>query len=234
MDALIAELTEEYPDAYRERAIHLMSSEEVRIHPIVDGALFPVAAVLMAVVGLVLVIACANVANMLLARATARRSEIAIRLAIGSSRFRLVRQLLTESLLLSSLGGLFGIGVAYVSTNAILSLKPPIPIPIAVDLALNGRVLLFTLAVSALTGIVFGLAPALQAGRRGLVPALKAEQGLAGFRTRRLSLSNLLVVAQVAISLVLLIGAALLLRSAANARNMGVPTGHSSAAAASS
>ena len=220
MDALMAKLTEEYPDAYRERAIHLMPSEEVRIHPIVDRALFPVAAVLMAVVGLVLVIACANVANMLLARAIARSPEVAIRLAIGSSRFRLVRQLLTESLLLSSLGGALGIGVAYVSTNAILSLKPPIPIPIALDLTLNGRVLLFTLGVSALTGIVFGLAPALQAGRRSLVPALKAEQGLAGYRTRRFSLGNVLVVAQVAVSLVLLIGAALLLRSAANARNM--------------
>jgi putative ABC transport system permease protein len=217
MDSVIARLREEYPEAYRDREVHLLPSTEVRIHPFVDGALFPVASVLMVVVGLVLLIACANVANMLLARATARRGEVAIRLALGSSRWRLVRQLLTESLLLSSLGGALGLVVAYVSTKLLLSLRPPLPVPIALDLTLSSRVLLFTLVVSVATGIVFGLAPALQASGSSLVPALKSDAAPALGR-RSWTLRNALVVVQVALSLVLLIGAGLLLRSAANAQ----------------
>jgi cell division protein FtsX len=164
----------------------------------------------MGVVFLVLVIACANVANMLLARATERRIEVALRLALGSSRFRLVRQLLTESVLLSTLGGAAGLLVAHVGTKALLALKPPIPIPLALDLTLNYRVLAFTLLVSVATGILFGVAPALQASR-SLVPAMKSTE-------RRLGLRSLLVVVQVALSLVLLIGAGLLLKSAGNAQ----------------
>lgn len=211
MDALLASLREEYPEDYQgDRAPHLLPSTQVRIHPFVDGALYPVASVLMVVVALVLIIACANVANMLLARATERRSEVALRLALGSSRFRLVRQLLTESVLLSSLGGMAGLLVAHVGTKLLLALKPPIPIPIALDLTLNYRVLAFTLLVSVATGILFGVAPALQASR-SLVPAMKSTE-------RRLGLRSILVVVQVALSLVLLIGAGLLLKSAGNAQ----------------
>jgi predicted permease len=211
MDALLASLREEYPEDYQgDRAPHLLPSTQVRIHPFVDGALYPVASVLMVVVALVLIIACANVANMLLARATERRSEVALRLALGSSRFRLVRQLLTESVLLSSLGGIAGLLVAHVGTKLLLALKPPIPIPIALDLTLNYRVLAFTLLVSVATGILFGVAPALQASR-SLVPAMKSTE-------RRLGLRSILVVVQVALSLVLLIGAGLLLKSAGNAQ----------------
>jgi putative ABC transport system permease protein len=218
MDSVIAALRSEYPEEYRDRAVHLLPSNEVRIHPFVDSALFSAASLLMAVVALVLLIACANVANMLLARATARRSEVALRLALGSSRSRLVRQLLTESVLLSSVGGALGIGVAYVGTKLLLSFKPPIPVPLALDLTLNHRVLLFTVLVSVATGILFGVAPALQSSRPNLIPALKSEQGLAAPGGSRISLGNILVVVQVALSLVLLIGAALLLRSAANAQ----------------
>jgi predicted permease len=217
MDSVIAALKVEYPEEYRDRAVHLLPSNEVRIHPLVDSALFPAAFLLMAVVALVLLIACANVANMLLARAAARRSEVALRLALGSSRSRLLRQLLTESVLLSGVGGALGIGVAYVGTKLLLSFKPPIPVPLALDLTLNHRVLLFTVLVSIATGVLFGLAPALQSSRPNLIPALKSEQGLAA-PGGRLSFGNLLVVTQVALSLVLLIGAALLLRSAANAQ----------------
>jgi putative ABC transport system permease protein len=211
MDALMASLREEYPEDYMGgRMVHLLPSREVRIHPFVDGALYPVAVVLMVVVVLVLVIACANVANMLLARAAERRPEVALRLALGSSRTRLVRQLLTESLLLSGLGGAAGLLVAHLGTKFLLALKPPIPVPIALDLTLNQRVLVFTLLVSVATGVLFGVAPALQASR-SLAPALR-------FRERRIGLRNLLVVVQVALSLVLLIGAGLLLKSAANAQ----------------
>ncbi len=211
MDSLLASLREEYPEDYEgDRAVHLLPSSDVRIHPFVDAALYPIATVLMVVVVLVLVIACANVANMLLARATERRSEVALRLALGSSRFRLVRQLLTESILLSSLGGAAGLLVAHVGTRLLLALKPPIPVPLALDLTLNYRVLAFTLLVSVATGILFGVAPALQASRP-LVPAMKSKE-------RRLGLRNLLVVVQVALSLVLLIGAGLLLKSAGNAQ----------------
>lgn len=211
MDSLMESLREEYPEDYQgERAVHLLPSSEVRIHPFIDGALYPVAIVLMVVVVLVLVIACANVANMLLARATDRRAEVALRLALGSSRTRLVRQLLTESLLLSGLGGTAGLLVAQVGMKLLLALKPPIPVPIALDLTLNQRVLAFTLLVSVATGVLFGVAPALQASR-SLAPALKS-------RDRRMGLRSLLVVVQVALSLVLLIGAGLLLKSAANAQ----------------
>ena len=137
MDAVAIQLQEEFPDANQDRAINLLPSNDVRLHPMIDQALVPVATVLMVVVGLVLLIACANVANMLLARAAARRGEVAIRLALGSTRWRLIRQLLTESLLLSSLGGALGLVIAYWSTKLILALKPPIPIPIALDLTLT-------------------------------------------------------------------------------------------------
>lgn len=220
MDALSLTLQADYPDAYREREIHLLASTDVRLHPLVDNALFPVAFVLMAVVGLVLLIACANVANMALARASSRRSEVAIRMALGSSRWRLARQLLTESVLLSGIGGVGGVAVAMWSTRAFLAFEPPMPLPVALDLGLNLRVLLFTFVVSVGTGVVFGLAPALQASRLDLVPALKSEWFSSPARSffRRFGLRNILVVVQVAVSLVLLIGAALMLRSAGNAQ----------------
>jgi predicted permease len=211
LEALSVSLRKEYPEDYQgDRSARLLPSTEVRIHPFVDGTLYPAASVLMVVVALVLVIACANLANMLLARATERRGEVALRFALGSSRTRLVRQLLTESVLLSSLGGAAGIFVAYAASRLLLTLKPSIPIPLALDLTLNHRVLAFTLLVSIATGVLFGVAPALQASR-SLSPALKVSG-------RRFTLRSALVVVQVALSLVLLIGAGLLLKSAANAQ----------------
>ena len=217
MDAVAIQLQEAFPDANRDRAINLLPSRDVRLHPMIDQALVPIATLLMAVVGLVLLIACANVANMLLARAAARRGEVAIRLALGSTRWRLIRQLLTESLLLSSLGGALGLVIAYWSTKLILAFKPPIPIPIALDLTLNPRVLFFTLAASLVTGIVFGLAPALQSSRASLVPALASDR-VPSAGGRRFRLRSALVVLQVAVSLLLLISASLLLRSVGNAQ----------------
>ena len=177
-----------------------------------------IAVLLMGVVGLVLLIACFNVANLLLSRASSRRKEISIRLALGASRSRLVRQLLTESLLLSVVGGAVGLLLALWITDVLKAMTPLVRIiPLNLDLSLDSRVLGFSLLLSLATGLIFGLAPALQASKPDLVPALKDEAAVGGSRSRRLNLRNLLVVAQVAMSLVLLICAGLFLRSLRNA-----------------
>jgi predicted permease len=169
---------------------------------------------LMGVVGFVLLIACANVANLLLARASARRREIAVRLAVGASRWRIVRQLLTESVILAALGGGAGLLVAYWFTRLLLGFQQQTNfVPRAFDGSLDGRALTFTLGVSLLTGIGFGLAPALVTSKPDFVAALKEDTPGRGGRMRRLSLRNLLVVAQVALSLVVLIGAGLCVKS---------------------
>jgi putative ABC transport system permease protein len=172
---------------------------------------------LMGVVGFVLLIACANVANLLLARASARRREIAVRLAIGASRSRLVRQLLTESAILAALGGGAALLVAHWLAGLLLGFQQQTSyVPLSFDgrLAnLDGRALGFTLGLSLLTGIVFGLAPALEASKPDFVAALKEDIPKLGVGARRLSLRNLLVVAQAALSLVVLIGAGLCVKS---------------------
>ncbi len=184
---------------------------ESRVEPAAQVGVWRVSLLLFAVVGLVLLIACANVANLLLARASARRREIAVRLAVGASRARLVRQLLTESVLLALLGGAAGL-LATLWTARMLPRFFPENQTKGLDLSLDWRVLVFTLGVTLLTGLLFGLAPALQASRENLVPALKDESPH-GRRLRRLGLRDALVISQLALSLVLLIGAALFVRS---------------------
>jgi predicted permease len=182
-----------------------------------------VAALMMAIAGLVLLIACANVANLLLARASARRREIAIRLALGAGRRRLVRQLLTESVSLSVLGGAFGLLLAQWFNELVPMLNPQLDfatIDFSYALALDRRVLGFTLLVSAVTGIIFGLLPAVQASRADLVTTLKGDAPSLTSGMRRLSMRNMLVVAQVALSLTLLISAGLLVRSTRNVQDM--------------
>jgi predicted permease len=182
--------------------------------------LYALSALVMAMVGIILLIACANVANLILARAVARRREIGIRLALGSSRARLVRQLLIESLLLALSGGAIGVLVARWAMDSLLYLIPeelPFNATIALDFSLDRNVLLFAVGVSALTAIVFGLVPAIQAARADLIPALK-DEGAGTTRLKRSRLRNALVVAQVAGSLVLLIAAGLLVRSLSLAR----------------
>ena len=176
-------------------------------------ALSPVLGVLSVLVTLVLVIACANVANLLLSKAVSRRREIAVRLSLGASRTRLIRQLLTESLLLAAIAGVVGVMVAYWSMGVIMTFVPPVDLPIDLGLRMDTSTLLFATVVSLLTGLVFGLAPAIQASGAETITALK-EEGRAGGGGRTSGrLRNALVVAQVAVCLILLVGASLFLRS---------------------
>jgi putative ABC transport system permease protein len=175
--------------------------------------------VLMGMVAIVLLAACVNLANLLLARAAGRRQEIAIRLSIGASRSRIIRQLLTESMLLSVIGGALGLAFAYQSGEAVLAFLPQSTIPLTVQLHTDVRVLIFTLAISVVTGVVFGLIPALQATRSDLTSALKNEPAKAK-GGRRLQLTSGLVIGQVALSLLLLASSALLVRSLQNLRSM--------------
>jgi predicted permease len=167
--------------------------------------------VLMMIVGLVLAVACLNIANLLLFRAATRRKEIAVRLAAGASRLRLIRQLLTESLLLATLGGVLGLAFAYWGKGALVALRPLGWGATLPDLKLDPRVLGFTAAVTVLTGILFGLVPALRATKVDLFSTLKEGAGLTG--SSRSRLGKLLIVAQMAISLVLLVDAGLLVRT---------------------
>lgn len=172
---------------------------------------------LMAAVGLVLLIACANAANLVLARAMSRRRELAVRSALGASRMRIVRQALTESLLLSMLGGAGGLVIAYWSVPMLLDLKPA-SLPLIIQAPLDWRVFSFAVAASLLSGLVFGVGPALRSTRRDLLPALKDEKQLAG--PQRSWLRSALVVAQITVCLVLLISAGLCVRSLFNARSI--------------
>ncbi|MBM3766761.1 MAG: ABC transporter permease, partial [Acidobacteria bacterium] len=188
-----------------------------RLNPGIREAASVFFALVFGVCGLVLLLACANVANLLLARGEARQKEIATRLAIGAGRGRLVRQLLTESVLLALLGGPAGLLLAVAAAEKIGAIRMPMDVPIDLTISLDWRVAAFCLALCVVTGLLFGIVPALRASRADLVPALKQDGHLSSFR--RFGLRNGLVVAQVAVSLLLLIGSALFLRSLAATQN---------------
>jgi putative ABC transport system permease protein len=178
--------------------------------------------VLLGAVGLLLLIACANVSNLLLARASAREREIAVRSSLGAGRARLIRQLLTESVVLAAAGAALGVLIAYASLNALMLLVPPDYIPAESEIAINQPVLLFTLALSALSAIVFGLVPALQTARGDVVnPMRESGRSLTG-SARQARLRNTLVIVEVAMSVVLLFGAGLMIRTLAQMKQVNL------------
>jgi predicted permease len=200
MDILGRRLASEYPKEDPGRGIRVFASRDVRIHPQMDALLAPIASILLGIVGLVLAIACSNLATLLLVRGAARAKEVSVRLALGATRGQLVRHLLMESLLLSLAGGVAGCIMAWWGIRSLGSLD----LPIVVDLTLDYRVLTFAFGLSLVTGMAFGLAPALKATRIDLVPTLRNDGETRSADHRWLTLKNALVVFQVAVSVVLL------------------------------
>ncbi len=206
-------LAAEYPETNEGRDVVLVPTSDVIVLPDFDASVVTAATLAMVVVGLVLLIACSNIANLFLARASERRKEIAVRLALGCGRWRLIRQLLTESVLISLIAGLGSLLFATWTARLIAGFKPPIPIPMSLDIGLDFWVLAFTLLVALVTGVLCGLAPALRASRAELVSALKDSTASIGRGHRRFGLRNILVISQVTVSTLLLIGAGLFVRS---------------------
>ncbi len=224
MNLLARQIEQAYPQFNRNTQIKIMpGGHKTQPLPGGDNILTYLSAMLMGVVSLALLIACANVANLMLAKATARRREIAIRLALGASRWRLIRQVLIESLMLSILGGGLGLLLAWWFTDLFKDAGPQLEFATVnpdYDLAMDHRILIFTLVISVATGVIFGLLPAMQASKPDLVPTLKGEEASVGRGLRRFSLRNLLVVAQVTLSLMLLVSAGLFVRSARNLQHI--------------
>ena len=218
LTVLAENLNAAYPEEWQDqqgdsRVLTVLSDEESRLPPPMKAVLGTLSALLFSVAGMILLIACSNVAGIFLARANQRRREMAVRVSLGASRRRLIGMLLTESLIPAVAGGLLGIAVAVGATRTLETVQLPIGIPLEFDFALDSRVLLFATLLSLAASLVFGLTPALQASRPDLVPSLKNVSGTSGKRPGKFGMRNLLVVAQVASSLVLLVGAGVAIRT---------------------
>ena len=217
---LAAALAKQFPEQ-KDRGFFVQPAGQINAGA--KGLLFVFFTLLAAVTVLVLLVASANVANLLLARASSRQKEIATRLAIGAGRGRLIRQLLAESLLLASAGGLVGCGIAISAASALSRIRLPIPLPLDFTILIDYRILLFSFLLALVTGVFFGLLPAWRATRMDLSGALKDETiSLGGGGRRRFTLRNALVVTQVAISMLLLICSGLFLRSLYTAAHMNL------------
>ncbi len=213
LSALAAIHAREYPETNRDRRVTVIPATDIRIDPVIDRAILPVSAFLLIVVGLVLLVACSNLAGLLLMRASVMQKEIAVRLALGAGRGRLICQLLTESALLGVWGGMVGLAIAYVMATVLVSFKTPMPVSLAIDFKLDATVLAYTFLLSLLTGVLFGLTPALKASRCDLASTIKNDVPLLAVGRKRFALRDCLVALQVAVSLILLIGAGLFIRS---------------------
>jgi predicted permease len=216
---LARRLEQEHSATHTGLRLSVFPEPMTRLEPEAASFLPPIAAVFMALVGLVLLIACANVANLLLARASGRVKEVAVRVAVGAGRLRILQQLLTESVLLALLGGAGGLLMAYWATELLGSIRVASDLPIQFDVSPSPAVFVFALLVAGLSGVLAGLVPALQATRGDLVEALK-EGGRSASGSRRNRLRSGLVVVQVAVSMVLLIAAGLFAQSVRNVTRM--------------
>lgn len=222
-ELLTKEMQREQPDEWmrgngdevRERFVSVLPERETRVHPGMRPVGMALAALLFVVVDLVLLIACLNLASLLFARAIARRGEIAIRMALGAGRLRIVRQLLAESVLLALVAGTAGVVLSLWALHALVAFMPTLPegIRLAINLTVDWRVVLFSVLFASITGLLFGLAPALEASRTGVAGMMKEDAAAVSGRFRKSRLRSSLVVGQVAFSLLLLIGAGLILRS---------------------
>jgi putative ABC transport system permease protein len=209
MDALAARIAQDYPKSNKGWGVGIDPFSEVLVNPALRRSLY----VLMGAVGMVLLIACANLANLSLARGMAREREVAIRAALGAGRWRLMRQFLTESVVLSLFGGALGLLVAYAGLKALKVGIPPGILPPNVYVAMDARVLLFVLGVSVLTGVIFGVFPAIKATRPDQATVIKQGGHGASASRARQRLRGAVVVAEVALAFMLLTGAGLLIRS---------------------
>jgi len=220
--ALATALAAEYPDSNTARGTVLRESSSVRFDPEIDGVLMPVAILLLGLVGMVLIVACGNVANLLLAKAQARAGEMALRAALGASRLQIVIQLLVESALYGLVCGAVGLGVAALAIESFGLLRLDLPAQPELALRLDAPVLLFTFGLSLATTLLFGLIPARHAGRLALVPLLRSGGAATAGARHWFHPANLMVSGQVAASLVLVVIAGLLFRSLGAARDVDV------------
>ena len=225
VQVIASRLASEYPVTNKDRDMSARRTNDVHFHPAADQTILPIASGLMAVVGLVLLIACLNVASMLLARASSRQREIGVRLAIGAGRGRLIRQLVTETLVLAFFGALVGGVIAWWITTFAASISLPSPIPLSFSLRLDARVLAFTVIVSVAAALIAGLVPAIVASKPNLVAELRGEQKAMKIGWLRYAVGDAVVGAQLGITAILLVVAGLLTRSvlAAERTNLGIP-----------